>query len=402
VTADLAKHVVTALALAGVEGSVLALIATVVCRGSVRPAWRAAIWLVVIARFALPWTPELPWSLADLVATARDDAAPMSAAASGAVTTATHASAAWLFALVAWLVPAAIVLGRGVARIRAVHRRAAASASAPPHAGAELAALAGRLGARVPALAIGDAATGPHVVGVLRPIVVVPPVLLDDPALLRAALLHELAHVRRRDAIGRAVQLAATSLFWFWPVVRLVARRLDLAREAACDAWALEAGELPRPAYARLLVAMARLQLGARDGALAMAGHHLDARVAAVLAAPARARLGRGQRVAIAAFTLVALGGARTAHARVATPPCTYTAEIAAALYTAHPEADLDGDGVLSRDEACELQAELRKLAASTMSDDEAVSLAEPLYCNRDSEVGQIPAESTCHQGDGQ
>jgi beta-lactamase regulating signal transducer with metallopeptidase domain len=400
VIADLAKHVVTALALAGLEGSALALLAAVVCRGNVRPAWRAAIWLVVIARFALPWTPELPWSFADLLAGARDDAATVSTSATGTVAVATHASVAWLFALAAWLVPAAVVLGRGVARVRAVHRRAAACIAAPPHATTELAGLAARLGARVPSLAIGDAATGPHVVGVLRPIVVVPPVLLDDAALLRAALLHELAHVRRRDALGRSVQLVATSLFWFWPVARLVARRLDLAREAACDAWALEAGELARPAYARLLVAMARLQLGARDAALAMAGHHLDARVAAVLAAPARARLGKAQRVAIAAFTLVALGGARTAHARIATPPCTYTAEIAAALYSAHPEADLDGDGVLSRDEACELQAELRKLAVSTMSADEAVSLAEPLYCNRDSEVGQLPAESTCHQGD--
>ena len=112
--------------------------------------------------------------------------------------------------------------------------------------GAELGGGVGRVAGK--SLVVGDAAVGPHVVGLLRPIIVVPPALLDDAALLRAALLHEVAHVRRRDAIGRFIQVAATSMMWWFPLVRVVNRRLDLAREAACDAWAL-AGDvvaLPR------------------------------------------------------------------------------------------------------------------------------------------------------------
>src|SRR5204863_2739246 len=121
--------------------------------------------------------------------------------------------------------------------------------------------------------------------------VVVPPALLaGGPELARAALLHELAHVRRRDALGRLVQLAAVALFWFWPVVRLASRRLEHAREAACDAWALEACDVPRSAYARLLVRMAQLHEAAAP-ALATP-RALDARVAAVLGPPVRPRLG--------------------------------------------------------------------------------------------------------------
>jgi hypothetical protein len=179
--------------------------------------------------------------------------------------------------------------------------------------------------------------------------------------------------------------------------VRLVGRRLDLARESACDAWALEASELPRPAYARLLVRMAELR-GA-SGALAFAmPHALDQRVAAVLGPPARARLGVAQRVALVAWVVVALGGARTASAHDR-PTCMYTPQLAAALYQSYPEADLDGDGTLSRDEACTLQAQLRRHAderESRVSKDAETEaefqtlLSEPLCCNCDA------AEANC------
>src|SRR6185369_8780360 len=103
-----------------------------------------------------------------------------------------------------------------------------------------------------------------------------------------------------------------------------------------------EAGSLPRPAYARLLVRMAQLRAAA---APALAAHHaLDARVAAVLGPPARARIGLPYRLVLAAWFVVALGGARTAAARGREPVCRYTEEIAAALYAAYPQADLDGD----------------------------------------------------------
>jgi hypothetical protein len=241
---------------------------------------------------------------------------------------------------------------------------------------------------------VGDPAIGPHVVGIVRPIIVIPPDLVADPVLLCPALLHELAHVRRRDALARLVQLVAGAVFFFWPVVRLVSRRLDLAREAACDAWALEVSEVPRPAYARLLVRMAQLQAAA---ATSMgAAHGLDARVAAVLGPAAHRRVSALHGLALVAWIAVALGGSRAASARGDHTTCVYTPAFAEALRQAHPEADRDGDGTLSRDEACAFQAELRHRVEQPGADlvsrpdrpalgalDETL-LTQPLCCNCD------------------
>jgi signal transduction histidine kinase len=220
---------------------------------------------------------------------------------------------------------------------------------------------------------------------------VVPPELLGaGPEILRGALLHELAHVRRHDALGRLVQIVAGAMCFWWPVARLVGRRLELAREAACDAWALEIGEVSRPAYARLLVRMAQLRTAAAP-ALAVR-RSLDARVAAVLGPAARTKIGAVHYLALAAWAALALGGARSAAARGDTTVCHYTPQLAEALYVAYPDADRDGDGTLSRDEACDLQAELRRArdtGSELMSklDPQAEAeletlLAEPLCCN--------------------
>ncbi|MBA3393698.1 MAG: hypothetical protein H0T89_13700, partial [Deltaproteobacteria bacterium] len=162
-------------------------------------------------------------------------------------------------------------------------------------------------------------------------------------------------------------------------------RRLELARERACDAWALEANEVSRPAYARLLLQMAQLRVAAASPLAAP--HALDARIAAVLGPTARPRLGIVHRLALVAWALVALGGARTAVAEGKPPICVYTPALAEAIRQAYPDADADGDGVLSRDEACDYQAELRRHApepAPALQLDEARTplLEEPLCCN--------------------
>jgi beta-lactamase regulating signal transducer with metallopeptidase domain len=383
-----AKSIVELIALMGAQGTVLAVLALAVVRaGRMRPSWQAAVWLIVLTKLVLPWGPAMPWSLADLLAALQHHhdpgtiaLVPRAATAAAAPT----ASLAWLALAVAWLTGASIVLGRAVILQLQVVRAARRAPAAPADARALLEAFT----RRPPRLVLGDPAVGPHVVGLFRPIIVIPPALLADRALLRAALLHELAHVRRRDALARIVQLIAGAGFFFWPVVRWINRRLDQAREAACDAWALEASAVARPAYARLLVRMA--QLHAAPAANLAASHGLDARIAAVLGPPARARLGVVHGLALAAWTAVALGGARTAAARGEHVACRYTTELAAALRQAHPEADRDGDGVLSRDEACEFQAELRRrVEAPAVADqvsrldelDESL-LTEPLCCN--------------------
>jgi len=382
-----AKALVETLVMMGAQGTLVALIALAIVRGGrLRPAWQAAIWLVVLAKFALPWGPAMRWSLADLLAGLRHhhDAGPLLVAPGAAHVAAPQVSGAWLALAIAWLTGAAIVLARAWIAQRRVTRAARSAPDAPPRAQALLASFS----RRPPRLVVGDPAVGPHVVGILRPVIVIPPALLDEPGLLCPAMLHELAHVRRRDALARVIQIVAGALFFFWPFVRIASRRLDLSREAACDAWALEVSEVPRPAYARLLVRMAKLQVAAASSMGAQ--HGLDARVAAVLGPPVRGRSAL-HAAALIAWIAIALGGARTAAAR-GDHVCKYTPELAEALRQAHPEADLDGDGVLSRGEACAFQAELRKrVEAPDRSDDpestelqrfDASLLREPLCCN--------------------
>jgi beta-lactamase regulating signal transducer with metallopeptidase domain len=365
------KAFIETLGMMAAQGTLLALLALVVTRaGRLRPAWQAAIWLVVLIKLSIPWGPALPWSLSDLVAmfTAHDAPAPsllppaLQGPAPGA-----HASPLWTVLAAVWSLGAAVVIARALAgHLRTVRRVRRAPVHDVFH------------GVRV---VLGAPDEGPHVVGIVRATIVVPPGLTGD--MLHAALLHELAHVRRRDGLGRVIQVWAAAVMWWFPIARLVSRRLDLAREAACDAAALEHG-IARPAYARLLVEMAKLHAPVPALAVPRA---LDARIAAVLAgAPVRARYGIVHKLALAVWAVLALGGARgaSAHGRAS---CTYTPQLAQQLYVSHPEADLDGDGTLSRDEACELQAELRKQKeklSSPLDPGAETLLSEPLCCNCD------------------
>ena len=403
--AALAKGWLATLAMMAGQGTLLVVAALVLTRvGRLRPAWQAAIWLVVALKLALPWSPAMPWSLSDLLAgLSHSDAAGalpvLPAVAAAHAPAVTFAGIAWLLLALAWAAGAAIVLSRALLGQRRTLRAARLAAGAPDHVIALLHEIAPRSRARV---AVGDGATGPHVVGLVRPIIVVPPALLDDAVLLRAALLHELAHVRRSDALGRYVQIAASALMWWFPLVRLVNRRLDLAREAACDAWALETGAVSRPAYARLLVRMAALRAAA---APALASHHaLDARVAAVLGPPARAQIGAVHRLVLAAWFVLAIGGARSAEARTQEPVCRYTNELAIALFAAYPEADLDGDGRLSREEACDLQANLHSSSRQAPRPEPVLAtfLVEPLCCNCEgAEVYSAPETVSCQKVEG-
>src|SRR5262249_53275564 len=114
-----AKAIAAALGMVLVEGTVLAVLAIVVARSTRSPAWRAAVWLVVLAKFAIPWGPSLPWSLADLIAAMRggDGGVVIAVGPAAAQGTAEGAgpSIAWIVLLAVWFAGTAIVLGRAIA-----------------------------------------------------------------------------------------------------------------------------------------------------------------------------------------------------------------------------------------------------------------------------------------------
>jgi beta-lactamase regulating signal transducer with metallopeptidase domain len=83
--------------------------------------------------------------------------------------------------------------------------------------------------------------TSPAAWGVRRPTIVLPHGLvqrLDDEA-LSWMLLHEVAHLERRDMLVAGLQRVVQILWFFNPVVWIVDRTLDELRECACDEAAL-------------------------------------------------------------------------------------------------------------------------------------------------------------------
>jgi bla regulator protein BlaR1 len=109
----------------------------------------------------------------------------------------------------------------------------------------------------------------PQVLGLLRPVVLLPASRPLSRADLSMALCHELVHVRRADLWWGWGPALAQRLFWFHPLIRLAAREYALAREAACDAEVLRVLDPEPQAYGRLLL---RLGIAPRATSLAAAG----------------------------------------------------------------------------------------------------------------------------------
>ncbi|MGE4181386.1 MAG: M56 family metallopeptidase [Limisphaerales bacterium] len=103
----------------------------------------------------------------------------------------------------------------------------------------------------------GDAVHSPAVYGLFRPRLLLPSHVAASASAesLDSIFLHELAHIRRGDLWVHALTRVLQSLHWFNPVLAMAFRRLRLDRELATDALALEiAGVDQRRAYGLTIV----------------------------------------------------------------------------------------------------------------------------------------------------
>jgi beta-lactamase regulating signal transducer with metallopeptidase domain len=116
------------------------------------------------------------------------------------------------------------------------------------------------------ALRLGDRVHSPMTWGVLRPVVVLPSECTSwEDERVWQALIHEFAHIRRRDAATQTLSNAACVLYWFHPLVWWAARRSIAERESACDDVVLTSGA-KASSYAFELLGMARTLRGAWAG----------------------------------------------------------------------------------------------------------------------------------------
>ena|GEM_PF-1860568 len=102
----------------------------------------------------------------------------------------------------------------------------------------------------------------PFSCGIVRPVVVLPAESTSwDRAQKKSVLLHEFAHLRRRDHLFHFLSEIARAFYWFNPLVWFVAGRTAIDRERACDDFALCNGTSSAD-YAGHLLSIARTQLG--------------------------------------------------------------------------------------------------------------------------------------------
>jgi beta-lactamase regulating signal transducer with metallopeptidase domain len=121
---------------------------------------------------------------------------------------------------------------------------------------------------------VSPEASIPFCWGIRKPAIVLPAIAEEWPAdQTRSVLMHELAHIARRDYPVHLLVEIARACYWINPLVWLAARRCAMERERACDDVALRHGTAS-DAYAHHLLEMARLAVQgyATSGATSMAG----------------------------------------------------------------------------------------------------------------------------------
>ena len=251
------------------QAPVVAVCALMVSRfAGLSPRARSGVWLtfLVLATVlpAIPLAALLPHArpTVALVQPGAPIAAPLASAADGLPAAAPALQLApWsALAMTAFVAAVALVLVArlvvaGLAARRLV--RQARPAVLPAEVADALEGLARAHRRAVPPVLRSADVPGPAVVGALRPVVLVPEGFAASDEDLRAALLHEMAHVLRHDyAVNLACEVLTLPVSWH-PALLGIKAGVRRSRELACDAIAARAMNSQR-AYARCLVSLAR------------------------------------------------------------------------------------------------------------------------------------------------
>jgi beta-lactamase regulating signal transducer with metallopeptidase domain len=188
-----------------------------------------------------------------------------------------------------------------------------------------IARAAGKLGLqRTVRVVLSAEAKVPMTAGLQKPVVILPAEAAGwSSERLELVLLHELAHVKRRDCLAVMVAEIALASWWFHPLARLARQSIRRDAELAADDLVLRAGARPS-VYAGHLLAIVRSLRDSRQFGPAMAmgrASDLDGRLRALLERKGpgpSSRWGRGIAAALGALALT-LAALWPAHA--APPP---------------------------------------------------------------------------------
>lgn len=289
---------------------------------------RSALWFVASLKFLVPLAAlsavgaavgaRLPMNVPGTAAATFVGAldAPLVAAASTAITVTeaagSSASGTWLTALlVTWSVGTALALITFAVRWGQAIRLT--RAATPLDTGREVAllrSLEAALGHTWPLrIRLARGSTEPAVFGVMFPVLLWPAAMSDrlSDEQIETILIHELAHVRRRDNLMAMVQAMVQAVWWFHPLVWWVGGRLIDERERACDEQVVRLGR-DRQTYAESLLRTCQFCLEAPVACLSgVTGANLKRRVARIMSAPIGADAGTMLRASLALAVVVLL-----------------------------------------------------------------------------------------------
>lgn len=109
---------------------------------------------------------------------------------------------------------------------------------------------------RVPRVVVTNCDVSPFACGMLRPVIVITTRVVTQyrDEEVRQILLHELAHVKRYDLWWAWLTEMCRMVYFWHPLAYMVARRVQLERELACDQLAMSVGDFNAADYAETLI----------------------------------------------------------------------------------------------------------------------------------------------------
>jgi len=149
----------------------------------------------------------------------------------------------------------------------------------------------------------------PGVVGILRPIVLLPEGITErlTSSELSAVLAHELCHVRRRDNLFAALHMAVETVFWFHPLIWWMGARLVEERERTCDEEVLRQGNQP-DTYADAILNVCKLYMESPLACVSgVSGAGIRRRIEAIMLNRRLPELNRAKQVLLAGAGAAAL-----------------------------------------------------------------------------------------------
>lgn len=308
-----------------------------------------------------------------------------------------------LYVFIAWAVVAGLALLRVVLGLWQVRRLRQASMeidlpSLPMPVGQVMGEFSASLSLRV-----SDRVRVPTAIGFFAPTVIVPNWFLEEmsPEELRHVLLHERAHLRRRDDWTNLLQKIIKALIFFHPSAWWMEQQLSLEREIACDDAVLAQAATPQ-GYALCLKHVAEKSFLRRKLALAHAivsrMRQLSLRMARILDVdrPGTTRLWRPAVPIVVAVAVICGFSAATAPELVSFSNGKPPAKVVAAAV----------NNSVVPGEARELKADLRssipqpKMILAAASAQEAVPAKRPLPKKASARPAAIPVQARTYPKD--